>query len=313
MTSFPSTRQPQKARTVLENILGKKGLLGDWKVGEKVLERDKQRRARLMGTKTNRKMAKIAKELEGRELTAEQQAVVDVYTGKKNNLPITIQRADGKRRIIMRKGKEDKKSGGTLYSLFKHFDTTEGVFESNDVIKIPEIIKNGSCTPSQRRGKTVYEYVWKDANGTIYTVVTERTHNREEFADFYTNKKGSSAARQTHSEEARAVTDENLSPAKLHKVSETDKENTTRIFDAAKKKFGVTKDIREAGYVLLDGTMLDFSGRHELMPGDDSSFLKGRRSPTTRLLQAPPLAGQSPTTPSAPPPTFDELTSRRVG
>ena len=30
------------------------------------------------------------------------------------------------------------------------------------------------------------------------------------------------------------------------------------LFDASKKKFGVTNDIREAGYVLPDGAMLDF-------------------------------------------------------
>ena len=64
-------------------------------------------------------------------------------------------------------------------------------------------------------------------------------------------KKAPSTARRTHSEEAQTDIDD-ASPAKLHKVSDTDKENTTRIFDAAKKKFGVTKDIREAGYVLPD-------------------------------------------------------------
>ena len=50
------------------------------------------------------------------------------------------------------------------------------------------------------------------------------------------------------------------------------------LFDGAKKKFGVTHDIREAGYVLPDGSMLDFSGRHELDPGTDSGFLKGQRT-----------------------------------
>ena len=49
------------------------------------------------------------------------------------------------------------------------------------------------------------------------------------------------------------------------------------IFELAKKHFGTTHDIRECGYVLPDGTMLDFSGRHTLNPGTDSSHLKGRR------------------------------------
>lgn len=38
---------------------------------------------------------------------------------------------------------------------------------------------------------------------------------------------------------------------------------TARIFAAAKRYFGTTYDIREAGYILPDGSMLDFSGRHE--------------------------------------------------
>ena len=42
----------------------------------------------------------------------------------------------------------------------------------------------------------------------------------------------------------------------------TTKHDAEYIFDAAKKRFGVTYDVRECGYVLPDGSMLDFSGRH---------------------------------------------------
>jgi hypothetical protein len=35
------------------------------------------------------------------------------------------------------------------------------------------------------------------------------------------------------------------SGAKLQKVAEYDKEDTGKIFDAAKKKFGITHDVRE--------------------------------------------------------------------
>lgn len=61
-------------------------------------------------------------------------------------------------------------------------------------------------------------------------------------------------------------------------------EESQKIFDTAKRKFGETKDIREAGYVLPDGVMLDFSGRHELDPGTDSSFLAGRRTTDHRAV-----------------------------
>lgn len=56
-----------------------------------------------------------------------------------------------------------------------------------------------------------------------------------------------------------------------------DSEESKKLFDAAKNKFGVTDDIREAGCILPDGSMLDFSGRHELMGADDS-FLSGTRT-----------------------------------
>lgn len=62
------------------------------------------------------------------------------------------------------------------------------------------------------------------------------------------------------------------------------REDSQKVFDTAKRKFGETKDIREAGYVLPDGSMLDFSGRHELDPGTDSSFLAGRRSTDHRAV-----------------------------
>lgn len=46
------------------------------------------------------------------------------------------------------------------------------------------------------------------------------------------------------------------------------------LIDNAKDTFGVTDDIREAGYVLPDGTMLDFSGRHWSL---DDSEARGQR------------------------------------
>lgn len=57
------------------------------------------------------------------------------------------------------------------------------------------------------------------------------------------------------------------------------------IFDKAKEIFGTTTDIREAGYVLPDGTMLDFSGRHGLNKGDDDSFLRGERTSDHRDIR----------------------------
>ena len=67
-------------------------------------------------------------------------------------------------------------------------------------------------------------------------------------------------------------------------IAEKDKQETEKIFEAAKEKFGTTYDIREAGYILPDGTMLDFSGKHELDAGTDASFLNGQRSTDHREI-----------------------------
>lgn len=68
-----------------------------------------------------------------------------------------------------------------------------------------------------------------------------------------------------------------------HNISNSINEDTNgvienNIFELAKERFGVTNDIRECGYVLPDGSMLDFSGRHLVTGNTDTSHLRGRRS-----------------------------------
>lgn len=50
------------------------------------------------------------------------------------------------------------------------------------------------------------------------------------------------------------------------------------MFSMAMKHFGTTNDIRECGYILPNGHMLDFSGRHTLNKGTDSSYLSAQRA-----------------------------------
>ncbi len=68
--------------------------------------------------------------------------------------------------------------------------------------------------------------------------------------------------------------------------NEGENEESKRFFEQAKKLFGTTYDIREAGYVLPDGSMLDFSGRHLMNPGSDTSFLRGRRTTDHREISS---------------------------
>ena len=62
------------------------------------------------------------------------------------------------------------------------------------------------------------------------------------------------------------------------KVGLTEDVNPNDVFEKLKQNFGVTNNIMECGYVLPDGTLLDFSGRHEVTGKTDASSLIGRRS-----------------------------------
>ena len=63
-----------------------------------------------------------------------------------------------------------------------------------------------------------------------------------------------------------------------------DSEESKKLFDATKEKFGTTNDFKEAGYILPDGTMLDFSGRHWVNKDADTSHLAGNRAVDHRAI-----------------------------
>lgn len=65
---------------------------------------------------------------------------------------------------------------------------------------------------------------------------------------------------------------------RFRKVEPIVDEKNEELFEQAKKTFGVTKNLSEAGYVIPDGSMLDFSGRHLVDPNKDSSWLNGGRT-----------------------------------
>lgn len=127
---------------------------------------------------------------------------------------------------------------------------------------------------------------------TTFTVLTKKEGGREIFQDFYSSwkikktpeSKPSITQKGENTQSAQSNDTDVYSGAKLQKVSDSSKEETDKIFDAAKKKFGITHDLREADYVLPDGSMLDFSGRHTLDKGADSSSLNGRRTTDHREI-----------------------------
>ena len=192
-------------------------------VGQRVLDAARREDVREMGSRVERRKRQLASEIEGLDLSDSQQIVADVFTGRKNNAVLNVTASNGEqRRVTMRQGNEQ--GAGTKHSLYRHYGTTEGYITAEDILTIPDVLSNGERT-EKRRGKTrLYEYRLTADDGTRKTVLTEvDNHGHENFADFYTNRKASTAARKTHSEEAQTDTGNALSGAKLQKIGGSDK------------------------------------------------------------------------------------------
>ena len=162
--------------------------------------------ARMMGTRVDKRMADIAQHFDGAELSETQSAIVDVFGGKGNNLPISVNRADGSsRRVVMRQGTENK--AGAKHSLFRHYGTNSGAYTADELLLIEDVLVNGERTEEQRRGITVNVYK-HTIDGVEYTVLTE-TNNRgtEVFANFYTNRNDNARSSNTQlSAQADSIT-----------------------------------------------------------------------------------------------------------
>ena len=130
-------------------------------------------------------MENIGEHYKGKKLSNEQKVVIDVFSGNKDNLPLSVTRADGKRTIIMRQGTENK--AGTKHSLFRHYETNSGVITAEDIALIPQIVQEGNIR--KVKGGKGFEYVW-NKDGVRYKVYTEIKDRQEIFCDFYSNKKG---------------------------------------------------------------------------------------------------------------------------
>lgn len=238
-----------------------------------------------MGTTTRRRQEQIGKYFDGRNLSEQQRSIVDVFSEKNAEATLSINDIKGKlRRIIFRQGQDSK--AGVKHSVFRHYNTNVNNYTADEILFIPDIVNQG--IRKQSGNKVSYSL---DKNGITYTVTTQLKSNGEElFTNYYTNRKptaGTSGASNTATQHAPQ---QSVSGAKLQKVVEpTNKagkniDNDT-LFNAAKKKFGSTNDLREAGYILPDGTMLDYSGRHELFGADDSG-IKGRRATDHRVISS---------------------------
>ncbi|WP_317576630.1 DNA cytosine methyltransferase [Segatella copri] len=202
---------------------------------------------KFMGSTTKKRMKDISTQLEGRELDEAQQAVADVYSGKKDNVSLTVEREDGSNKIIMRQGNDNH--AGTKHSVFRHYGVKANSLNVNDLLLIPTVLKEGERKVSDN-GRVAYVYV--DPTSQVkYTVVTEPKNNKEFFNDFYSNKKANP------SETSRVVENSTNTPegahnndgnafmrAKVDNNSETAKENGENLsvedkIKAVSQQFGV--------------------------------------------------------------------------
>lgn len=202
---------------------------------------------KFMGSTTKKRMKDISTQLEGRELDEAQQAVADVYSGKKDNVSLTVEREDGSYKIIMRQGNDNH--AGTKHSVFRHYGVKANSLNVDDLLLIPTVLKEGERKVSDN-GRVAYVYV--DPTSQVkYTVVTEPKNNKEFFNDFYSNKKANP------SETSRVVENSTNTPegahnndgnafmrAKVDNNSETAKENGGNLsvedkIKAVSQQFGV--------------------------------------------------------------------------
>ena len=146
---------------------------------------------RAMGSRVEKRMADVAQKLEGRELTAEQKAVVDVFSGEKDNQKFSVERNGVKQQFLLKQGQEDK--AGAKHSLYRHYGTNTGVITADDVLKIPQVLERGERIEKAKGGKKMAVYTM-DIDGVKYTVLTRVGKNNEIVDDFYSNKKGSESS-----------------------------------------------------------------------------------------------------------------------
>ena len=208
-----------------------------------------EERTRTMGSRVEKRMADVAQKLEGRELTAEQKAVVDVFSGKSDNQKFSVEREDGKKvSVVVRKGTET--SAGTKHSLYRHYNTNVGTITTDDILLIPQIIKEGEIKRIRKGNEQYVEYTQKIGDKKLTTLM-QIVNGKEVFNNFYSNKKGSElpASRNAESIDNTPEGAHNINSepsAKVEDKSESPKLFGEEIIDDGKKgSDSIDRSVRE--------------------------------------------------------------------
>lgn len=173
-----------------------------------------------MGTRTNKRMKKVGEYYEGsKDLSKEQQVVIDVFKGSKDRETIHVTSFDGKNvKLEMQQGNEP--NSGTRHSLWRHFETASGAYSLDEIVLIPSIVEEGQR--KEREKNVVYQKV---IDGVRYTVYTDKKGNKEIFHDFYTNRKTalptSFSEEITNTQSSARTSDNTISVANVANNSDT--------------------------------------------------------------------------------------------
>lgn len=181
---------------------------------------------RMMGSRVDGRMEDVGLRLEGRELGVNEKAVVDVYSGKAKSGSVSVERDGKEHRVVMRQGTENR--AGTKHSLLRHYSTGVGTITAEDLLLIPEVIERGEM--EQNGKKRVYRL---SKDGVRYTVLSEVNNGREEFCDFYSNRKGGDTSSSNTQTSARGYDVTTNSDAKVHEKSDTSKSNDAKLQKSA--------------------------------------------------------------------------------
>ncbi len=136
-----------------------------------------------MGTNVVKRRGNIASHFAGKNLTGEQKNLISAFEGTKNDVSLDVIDNNGQHHhIAMKQGNENK--AGIAHSILHHFETISNNYTADEILLIPDIVKNG--TQKKNGNKIAYEY---SVNGVTYTVTTVIKNRNEEFTNFFTDRK----------------------------------------------------------------------------------------------------------------------------
>ncbi len=168
---------------------------------------------RKMGSRTNKHMAEIGKHFEGKDMSDKERTIIDVFSGKRNKMPITFTNKNGKQyRMQFVQGHELK--AGTKHSIYRHFGEKEGWYDTEEIGNVYKTLELGNR--AEKGGKIEYTYISED-NGIEYTVASEKHKGAERFVSFYTNRKAPNSGMQNTQQSAQASLFDASNAAKIVK------------------------------------------------------------------------------------------------